>query len=187
MSFEAEQYSFFLELVCLFHLHAFLFVIPFDVLHLYLGPTATMQVKVASLFRVVDARGPEMNQSETVTMFNDMCLLAPATLIDPNIRWQELDQRTVKGTFTNAGNTISALLSFDEAGDLANFVSDDRYQSADGKTYEKFRWSTPIEAYRTVDDRRIMSRASASWQMPNGELEYARLEVVSVDCNVGPE
>jgi len=186
MPIEAEQYSFVPEPARLFLMHATLLGIPFDALHLYLGPEASMQVKVASLFRVVDARGPEMNQGETVTMFNDMCLMAPATLIDPSIGWQELDERIVKGTFTNAGNTISATLSFDEAGDLVNFVSDDRYLSADGKKYEKFRWSTPIDEYRVFDDRRVVSRATARWQLPDGELVYGRFEVVGIDYNVGP-
>jgi hypothetical protein len=59
-----------------------MFGLPVDGLHLYAEPEASMQIKIAHLLQVVDAKGPEMNQSETVTMFNDMCLLAPATLID---------------------------------------------------------------------------------------------------------
>ena len=38
----------------------------------------------ASLFGVVDARGTEMNQGETVTFFNDVCVLAPGTLVHAN-------------------------------------------------------------------------------------------------------
>jgi hypothetical protein len=184
LQFEAEQYSFFREPARLFSMRASRFGIPFDALHLYLGPSATMQVQLASLLRVVDARGPEMNRSETVTMFNDMCLLAPATLVDRSIAWLELDETRVKGTFTNAGNTISAVLSFDEAGDLANFVSDDRYQSSDGKTYEHFRWSTPVSAYRDFGGVRLASRGEATWRMPSGEFSYVRLEILSVVYNV---
>jgi hypothetical protein len=184
MPFEAEQYSFFHEPARLFLMRAARFGVPFDALHLYLGATASMQVKLASLLRVVDARGPEMNRSETVTMFNDMCLLAPATLVEPSIRWQELDERRVSGTFTNAGNTISAVLSFDEAGELTNFVSDDRYQSSDGKSYERFRWSTPVGNYRDFGGVRLPRHGQATWEMPSGEFTYVRLEVVSVAYNV---
>ena len=55
--------------------------LPTDVLHAYVGPTATMQVRVASLKTVIDARGPEMDQAETVTLLNDLCVLAPAALV----------------------------------------------------------------------------------------------------------
>jgi hypothetical protein len=29
-----------------------------------------------------------MSQSETVTLFNDMCIMAPATLVDAPIAWE---------------------------------------------------------------------------------------------------
>ncbi len=51
----------------------------------------------ARLF-IVEARGPEMNRSETVTLLNDMCLLAPATLIEPRIAWEELEPLKVRLT-----------------------------------------------------------------------------------------
>lgn len=59
-----------------------LYGVPFDGLHLFEGPHATMQIRVAGLVRVVDARGPNMDQAETVTLLNDMCLMAPSTLVD---------------------------------------------------------------------------------------------------------
>lgn len=42
-----------------------------------------------------------MDKTETVTLFNDMCLMAPATLIDRRIQWQEIDRNSVKATFIN--------------------------------------------------------------------------------------
>ena len=49
-----------------------------------------------------------MTQGETVTMFNDMCVMAPATLIDPAIVWEPVDARTARASFTNAGYRIRA-------------------------------------------------------------------------------
>jgi hypothetical protein len=186
MPFRAEQHNFYGPPARLFLLQSAKFGVPFDALHLYLGDMATIQVEVASLLSVVDARGPEMNQSETVTLFNDMCVLAPATLIEPNVAFREIDARTVQGTFTNAGNTVSAVLSFNDAGELVNFVSDDRYLSSDGKTYTKHRWSTPIRNYRAFAAARLASRGEASWSLPSGEFVYARIEIEGVEYNVEP-
>ena len=61
--------------------------LPTDVLHVYVGPSATMQARVASLKSVLDARGPEMDQAETVALLNDLCVLAPAALVDAPIEW----------------------------------------------------------------------------------------------------
>ncbi len=39
-----------------------------------------------------DARGDVMDQWEAVTLFNDMCLLAPGTPVAPTIAWEEVDR-----------------------------------------------------------------------------------------------
>lgn len=184
LPFTAEQISFVDQRTRLFFIESKRSGIPFDALHAYVGPHATMRVKLASLVTIVDAKGPKMDQSETVTMFNDMCFLAPATLIDPSIQWEELPDATVKGTFRNAGHTISAILSFNPDGSLANFVSQDRYQSADGKTYQLYPWATPIREYRDFRGVKIGARGDAVWHEPGGAFKYADMEVVDVRYNV---
>ena len=184
LHFHVEQTSTFGERARLFSMRARKAFIPFTALHRYVGSTASMQVKLAGLIEIVNAAGPEMNQSETVTMFNDMCLLAPATLIDPTINWSELAADRVGATFRNAGNTITAELTFAEDGSLVLFTSDDRFQSADGKTYLRYRWSTPIAAYGSYHGFRLPARAQAAWRQPGGEYVYARSDIVDVTYNV---
>jgi len=187
LPFRSEQHNFASEPARFFLMDASLYGIPFTALHVYSAGAATMQVKVATLVGIVDARGREMNQSETVTVLNDMCVLAPALLIDPRIAWKSIDARSVKATFTNAGSTVSAVLSFNDQGELVNFVSHDRFLSADGKSYRRLPWSTPLHDYRDFGGKRLASRAEASWAMPEGELVYGRFEITSVEYNVAPE
>jgi hypothetical protein len=181
MDVEVEQHEFFDPAARYFVARGSRFGVPFAAFHRYVGAEATMRVRVASLFDVVDARGSEMNQSETVTLFNDMCLLAPATLVDAQVTWQTVGVRALRGTFTNAGHTISADLSFDSRGDLENFVSDDRYQSADGKVYEKLRWSTPVRDYRDFGGVRLAARGDAVWTEKDGNFPYARFELKEIE------
>lgn len=90
----------------------------------------------------------------------------------------------MRGTFTNAGNTISATLAFDDHGDLANFTSNDRYQSADGKTYVKYPWSTPVRDYKDYGEIRLASHGEAVWSEPSHEFVYGRFDLVEVEYNV---
>jgi hypothetical protein len=144
-----------------------------------------MRIKAAGLVTVADAAGPEMNRSETVTMFNDMCVLAPGTLIDPAIVWETIDTRTVGATFTNAGHAIRAELSFNEAGELTNFWSDDRYQLwTDGRTAKKVRWSTPLGRYRSFGSLRLASGGEARWHEPDREYAYIEITLDDVQYNV---
>jgi hypothetical protein len=165
-------------------LRATRYAVPFDAFHRYVGGSATFEVRIASLVRVVDARGPEMDQSETVTLLNDMALLAPATLIDPRIRWEPQSDRTVRATFTNEGHTVSATLAFDGTGALVDFWSDDRYRTVDGKTYEKARWSTPVTMYRDIGGRKVPAQAEARWTLAGTEFAYARFDLVDIAYNV---
>jgi len=158
--------------------------LPFDAYHRKIGTIATMEVTALSLAKIVDARGPEMNQSETVTLFNDMCLLAPATLLDADIDWRTTGARTVEATFRSAGQTISAELTFDATGDLSSFTSSDRYMSADGKTYRNHVWSTPVSDYRKVDGVRVPAYGEAIWSLPQGDFVYVRFTVEELRYNV---
>jgi hypothetical protein len=153
--------------------------------HRYVGPFATMTIKAAALVPVVDARGNEMDQSETVTLLNDMCIMAPAALIDRRLRWEAVDGRTARVTFTNAGHTVAAELSFNDAGELTDFRSDDRYLlSADGRGARKVRWSTPIRSYGRFGNVRLASAGEGRWHEAAGDYAYIELTIEDVEYNV---
>lgn len=185
MDVGVEQYEFFDEPTRLFFMHASRHGVGFDALHVYTQGVASMRVRVASVFTVVDASGPEMNRSETVTLFNDMCLLAPASLIDAKVVWRTLDDHTLSGMFTNAGNTVSAELAFDAEGDLVDFTSKDRDQSADGVTFRTLPWSTPVRDYRDFGGVRVAAHGDAVWHEPEGDFVYARFDLDDLRLNVG--
>ena len=144
-----------------------------------------MRVKAAALVPVVTAEGSDMTQGETVTLFNDMCIMAPATLIDPAILWEAIDDRTTRARFSHAGYTIRAELSFNERGELTNFVSDDRYQTtADGTSLRRLRWSTPVGGYRSYGAVRLASGGDGRWHEREGEYAYIELTIDDVRYNV---
>lgn len=183
MDISADQYNFYDEPTRAFFIRSSMFGIPFDGLHLYTGTRATMRISVASLFRIVDAKGDTMTKGETVTMFNDMCIMAPATLIDSAIRWQTNDALHVRGTFTNAGLAVSAILTFNESGALVDFSSDDRYMTSDGLTYKNYRWTTPVRNYKDFDGRKVATEADLVWHMPEGDYTYGTFELTSIEYN----
>jgi hypothetical protein len=187
MPLAAEQYSVVSPPARLFYLNASMFGIPVHGYHRYVGSSASMRVRAAALVTVASADGTEMTQSETVTLFNDMCIMAPATLIDRAIRWETGDTRIATARFTNAGHTIRAELSFNGAGELTNFVSDDRYQLLpDGKTSRRLRWSTPIRGYRSFGTVRVASGGEGRWHEPDGEYAYIELTIDDIRFNVQP-
>jgi len=184
MPFEADQQSFADPPARLFLMRARMWGLPVEAFHRLIDGHATMQVKIAGLIPMVDARGDVMDQSETVTLFNDMCLLAPGTLLDPGIAWETVDARTVRARFTCAGRTISAMLLFGDDGLLFNFISDDRSRSSlDGKTFSRLRFSTPVRDYRDFGPARLPAHGEARWMLPEGEFTYGEFELQDVTYN----
>lgn len=185
MPFTGVQYNFYDAPSRLFYMDATMFGVPVKVFHRFVGPSATMRVKLASLFPLVDASGPIMDRVETVTLFNDLCVFAPGALISPNISWQEIDATTVKATFTNLDHTVSAVLSFNTAGELIDFVADGRGAiSADGKSIVEMRWSTPLRDYRAFGVNRMASHGEGVWHAPAGNYSYLEFNIDSVEFNV---
>ncbi|MDP3442555.1 MAG: hypothetical protein Q8T08_06790 [Ignavibacteria bacterium] len=183
MSLQSVQYNFYQSPSRYFYMTASKMGLPSTGLHLYQTKTATFEVKLLNWFKVVNAKGDKMNEAETVTLLNDMCFIAPATLIDSRISWEIIDDKTVKAQFNNGDISISALLFFNEKGELINFISNDRFET-DGKKYVNYPWETPVQDYRMINGYLLPGKAKLIYQRPDGDFTYGELEYKSVKYNL---
>jgi hypothetical protein len=192
MKIRSVQYNFFDNPGRYFYITAGMAGIPVRGLHIFENGYATMQIKVAGLITVADAKGPEMDRGETVTVLNDMCFMAPASLANEGMKWEELDQYRVKVQWRNEGMKgnrnggieVSAVLEFNDKGEMINFVSEDRSKSLDGKIYEHLPWSTPISDYSERDGRTVPGYGEAVWHYADREFCYGRFKVSELNYNV---
>lgn len=161
--------------------------LPVTVLHSFRDTTATMRARVLSAITVVDASGAEMDRGETVTVFNDLVVLAPGAIVDAPVVWTPVDEHHVRGEFTDGDQTVTAVLEFDDDHDLVDFVSRDRLRaSANGRTFEHQPWSTPLAAHRDSHGRRVLTSGEGRWHapQPEGLFTYVELHVDGITYNV---
>jgi hypothetical protein len=183
MPFTAVQQSFAEPPTRLFLMDATMKGLPVQAYHRYAADGASFRVRVAGYFDMVNVTGPELVRAETVTVLNDMCLLAPGMLLSPRMRWESLDETSARVYFSVGIDIVSATLFFDQAGYLTNFVSDDRTRlEPDGKTMNQVRFSTPVRDYRTYGPVKLMSYGEARWHAapPEGEFTYGEFELVEL-------
>lgn len=180
MPFTSEQYNFMKIPTRLFFMKAVMKGFPVSGYHLFKNGDAYMDIRLLSLFKVQYQDGDEMNKAETVTFFNDMCCMAPATLIDERIIWQDTIGDTVKATFTNNGISITAELFFNEIGELINFKSNDRY-NADVK--KVLPWSTPLSDYKENNGYKLVGHAETIYTYSDRDLCYGIFEISSIKYN----
>lgn len=179
-TFKSEQYNFFDVPTRLFFMKAKMFGVMVPGYHAYKNGQASMQIKLFGLFPIINIKDGSLNKAETVTMFNDMCLMAPASLISPAIQWDSIDDRSAKATFTVKDISISAVLYFNDQDQLINFISDDRY---DVNAQKQFRFSTPVSAYQNFHGYNVMSYGEAVWHYPDGAFTYGKFVLKDIVYN----
>lgn len=186
MPFTTVQYNFIGAASRYFFMKATMKKLPVAGYHCFKNGVAFMDIRLFSLIRVQYQDGKEMGISETVTFFNDMCCMAPATLIDNRIKWLETDGNNVKAEFTSNNITISAWLYFNDKGELINFISDDRYAYDDKEGMLKLPWSTPLKNYKEIDGLNMYTEAEAIYSYPEKDLCYGifSLEHVEYNCKI---
>lgn len=180
MPFTSEQYNFMETPTRLFFMKAKMKGLPVDGYHCFKDGVAFMDIRLFSLFKVQYMDGEGMNLSETVTFFNDMCCLAPPTLIDKRIKWLEVESNKVKASFTNNNITVFAWLYFNETGQLVNFISDDRYSADAGK---QLPWATPLSNYQEINGYKLFQNAEVIYSYPDRDLCYGTFKLITVKYN----
>lgn len=180
-SFRSEQYNFIEAPGRYFFMKANFKGLPTRGYHSFTNSQARMQIKPLSLFEVVDLKKPELFPTEMVTFLNDLCLFAPAALIDKRISWQEIDEHSAKAIFRIKDTEVSAVLKFNKKGELTNFISEDRYAI---DIMEKIPFSTPVKNYRNINGLNLPTYGEAIWHYPEGEFVYGRFNLVNLEYNL---
>lgn len=178
--FSSRQYNFIPRPSRFFFMKARVKGISTDGYHAYHPPKAKMVVRLLSIFSVVKTEAPELLPTETVTFLNDLCLFAPGALIDDRIRWETIDESSVRAIFKYKQIQISAELFFNAEGDLVDFRSEDRYDIGKMKALP---FSTPVGEYRELDGVRLPTYGEAVWHYSDGPFVYGKFRLKSVCYN----
>jgi hypothetical protein len=184
MDASSEQVNFLENYSRIFFMKASKFLVPFRILHVYEEQKATFVVRVASLFNAVDLSGEQLTTAETVTILNDLCVFAPGSLIDKRLSWKEIDSLSSEVTFTNGVYIVSAMLYFNEKGELINFISNDRSALQDDGSLKKVPWITPLSNYKNFDGRMVSTTGATIYRYPEGDFTYGTFTLKSIRYNV---
>lgn len=136
--------------------------------------------KIAGLFNVFDARGPEIDQGTMLRYLNEMTWF-PIALLNDYIAWQAVDDQSFDVTFTDCGRSVTARFIVDEQGRLTNFVTQ-RYRENKG-SYTFDTWTTPMTEWGCLAGLNLPVRGQAVWKLATGDLPYADLKIESIEYN----
>jgi hypothetical protein len=146
----------------------------------YAGGHGHMLIKVASLVKVADATGPEIDQG-TLLRFLGEIIWFPSAALSPAITWEAIDASHARATMRHAGVTATAVFGFDGRGRFASLTAD-RYLTSGGRSRLE-KWVIPTTGWRVVRGIELPVRGNAIWKLPEGDFDYYRWEILDVEVN----
>jgi hypothetical protein len=148
----------------------------------YMDGEGNLHVSLAGLYTMSDARGADVDQGSLMRYLNEM-MWFPAAYLRANVTWEAIDDDSARVMLMDKGESVSAVLTFDEQGRLINFIAE-RYANAGTPDSTLERWSTPISRYGEFEGLRLPVAGSGVWHLESGDLTYIELEITAIQYNV---
>ncbi|MGI5898256.1 MAG: DUF6544 family protein [Candidatus Dojkabacteria bacterium] len=139
--------------------------------------------KLMNLVTVAFDNNPEVAQSALITVFCEF-MFVPGYLLSDNIKWETIDDYSVRGTLEDNGIKVSGVFYFDKEGFFSHFETLDRYYTTGKNAYEKVKFSAVVDSYKTQGDFKICEKIKIIWHLPEGNYEYFKGIVDKIDFNV---
>lgn len=142
-----------------------------------------MKGKLLNLVTVIKGTGKEISQSILIAAFCEF-MLVPGYIFQDYVRWEELDEKSVKGILDYAGFKVSGIFHFNDRGLFTHVGTDDRYFSAGKDKYLNIKYSAYIDSYQQMGQYIIPEKIKAVWHFADGDYEYYKGCIERMEFNV---
>ena len=143
----------------------------------YFEGRGNVQAKLFSGVKVADSKGNETDQGAMVRFLGE-AVWFPTAFLQPNIRWEEIDNSSARAYFTDRGRTVSAVFRFNESGEITSF-SADRFMDRSLESFEG-RCSN----YEKIRGLVIPKEVEAVWHLKSGDYSYAKFVVSDIEWDL---
>ncbi len=142
----------------------------------YIGGRGRMQVRLARTFNLIDLNSAAMNQASLLRYLNEMTWF-PAAFLLPNVRWQEIDDRSAQVSMTDCGLTATAILTFGPNGRPIEFAAPRHRYLGKGRVRLE-PWATPFTDYGLVNGVMVPVAGWAEYRSAADAFKYIELALV---------
>jgi len=146
----------------------------------YIDGRGNMLIKLLSLIPVANASGKEIDQGTLLRYLSEIMLVPTAALSD-TIQWEGIDSKSAKATMSYKGVTASGVFTFNEKGEILNFVAQ-RYGDFGGG-YQMETWCAEITEYREFNGFKVASKGDIIWKFKTGDYHWYHFEVKEIEYN----
>ncbi|MBW2090950.1 MAG: hypothetical protein JRI34_02350 [Deltaproteobacteria bacterium] len=137
-------------------------------------------IKLLGLIKLGEVKGREIDQG-TLLRYLDEMVWFPTAFLSDCITWQPIDSNSVKATISHQGLSVSAVMLFNEQGEMVNFTAE-RYMDAGGE-FKLEKWETPFREYQEINGVKIPTTGEGVWKLNSGDFAYVRPEIIEIEYN----
>jgi hypothetical protein len=148
-----------------------MFGLPVLVTDSFDGRDGRLEARLLGALPLAQDRGPQVSQGEMLRYLAEVIWIPAALLANPELSWEQLDERKLRGTAEVAGIRVEAGFELDEAGDIVRISVRERPRSGSDAPAP---WGAEAGDYRLVDGLRLATRAVVYWDLPEGRFDYWR-------------
>lgn len=128
-------------------------------------------------------RGPELALGEAFRYLAEIAWVPQAILANPELEWQEVDERSAEVATWVADERITVRLIFNAAGEIAQTVAERPRMEAGG---EATRWVGEYSEHQELGGVRLPTRGEVRWELPTGPYTYWRGRITALELRDEP-
>ncbi len=140
-----------------------------------------MLIKLFSLIPVVnEGNNDKINGASLQRFLAELCWF-PAAAINDYLRWEELDENSVKAILTIAEKTVSGIFEFTADGKLRSFETDRYYGGDEDAVMEK--WLIEMVDFKEFNGIQVPNKCKITWKLKGGDFNWLNLEITDLEYN----
>jgi hypothetical protein len=142
----------------------------------YVNGQGRLTVKLLSLFKIVDGKGPQFDEGELQRWLAENFWFPTNLLPNEHMRWESVDEATARLIFEYKEMSLTMNVSFNEKGELIT-IACQRYMGEDNLQ----KWQGYASEYEERNGIMIPTFIEAVWALDSGDYSYARFKIKTIE------
>jgi len=141
-----------------------------------------VRIRLNSLIPIGTSKDPECNSASLLRYLSEIPLIPTTFLTLQNITWEEIDSSSAKISILDKGLEEACIFTFNDKGEIIRMEAEQRARGVK-KGFSMDKWSGHFSGYKELNGIKVPTEFIAEWNLPEGDFQYAKFKVETLEYN----